>query len=68
MRLRKVGKMSNNADTVLAFESTKSGAQVYESGRRASRLMSEFCTVQVLLGRGNLFALWNTGFSAFQCL
>ena len=37
-----------------------------EANRQASTLWSEFCTVQVFLGLGNLSALQNTGVSAFQ--
>ena len=47
------------------FESTECGAQFYESGRRASRLSSVFCTVQVLLGLGNLSVYGILG-SVFQ--
>ena len=32
----------------------------------SAALSSQFCTVQVLLGLGNLSILWNMGSSAFQ--
>ena len=44
---------------VLGF---KGGAQFYESGRWVSRLSSEFCTVQVLLGLGVTGGLEYGGF------
>ena len=48
------------------FEFTKCGKQSYESARRVSSLLSQFCTVQVLLGLENLLALQNTEVSTFQ--
>ena len=66
MMLTKVSTMSVHANIMPAFEPTKGGIQFYEGSKRASRLLSESCTVQVLLRLGNLPTLRNTGISAFQ--
>ena len=51
----------------LIFESTSGGTQSYKSGRQTSRLSSEFWTVQVQLGLGNLSALRTMHFRGFDC-
>ena len=48
------------------FESTCGGTQSFKSCRQVSGLLSEFCTVQDLMGLGKLSALWKSGVSCTQ--
>ena len=59
MMLRKVSMMSVYANIISCL-------WTHESGKRASWLLSDICTVQVLLRLGNLSTLRNTGVSAFH--
>ena len=51
--------------SAIVVESSHGGGQSCIKGMRASALLSEFCTVQVLKGPKNLSALRNSEVSAF---
>ena len=67
MMLRKASAIGNiaNIDLLLLHHFCMADLKT-GSGRRVPALSSEFCTVQILLGLGNLSTLWNMGSSAFQ--